>query len=117
MRIPYKKAIGQKLKPGRQSIGKKPEKKELIKSYIKESKSIREIAEQMECSKDIVFRSLKEYEIERRPGFNRSRLMIYDLAYLKKEIKKKGYRDFSKELGVDVSTLRKHIKKRMTSQG
>ena len=117
MRIHYKKAIGQKVKPGRPSIGNKPDKKELIKLYIKETKSIREIAEHLGCSKDFVYRGLKENGIERRPGFNRSRLRIYDLAYLKREIKKKGYKEFALELGVDVSTLRKHIKNRMSSQG
>jgi len=117
MRIPYKKAIGQKVKPGRPSKGKIPEKKELLKLYIKESKSIREIAEHLGCSKDIVFRSLKEFKIERRPGFNRSKLRIYELTYLKREIKKKGYKEFALELGVDVSTLRKHIKNRISSQG
>ena len=45
MRIPYKKIIGQDIKPGRPSIGKKPEKPELKKFYIKEARSIREIAE------------------------------------------------------------------------
>ena len=117
MKIPYKKAIGQKEKLGRPSSGKKPEKKELLKLYINESKSIREIAEDLVCSKDMVYRGLKEYGIEIRPGYNRSRLRVHDLAYLKREIKKKGYKEFALELGVDVSTLRKHIKNRMSSQG
>ena len=117
MRIPYKKSIGQKVKPGRPSMGNQPEKKELIKLYIKESKSIREIAEHLGCSKDMVYRSLEEYKIERRPGYNRSKLRIYDLALLKRESKKKGYKEFALELGVDVSTLRKHIKNRISSQG
>jgi len=43
MRIPYKKALGQKVKPGRPSTGKRPEKKELFKLYSKEEKSIREL--------------------------------------------------------------------------
>lgn len=117
MRIPYKKAIDQKTKLGRPSKGNKPEKKELIKLYIKEAKSIREIAEHLGCSKDMIYRSLEEYKIERRPGYNRSKLRIYDFAYLKREIKKKGYKEFALELGVDVSTLRKHIKIRISSQG
>lgn len=112
MRIPYKKAICQDVKSGRPSIGKKPSKPELKKLYIKEVKSIREIAEILGCSKDMVYRSLKEYNIDRRPGFNRSKLMVYDLSYLKREIRKKGYKELSIELGIDISTLRKHIKKR-----
>lgn len=116
MRMPYKKAITQKVKPGRPSIGNKPDKTELIKLYIKEAKSIREIAEHLGCSKDMVYRSLEEHNIERRPGYNRSKLRIHDLAHLKREIKKKGYKEFALELGVDVSTLRKHIKNRISSQ-
>jgi len=112
MRIPYKKAIGHEVKPGRSPFGKKPGKLELKKLYIKETRSIREIAEMLECSKDMVYRSLKEYNIERRPGFNRSKLRLYDLAFLKREIRKKSYKEVSKELGVDISTMRKHIKKR-----
>ena len=117
MRTFYKKAIGQKVKPGRPSKGCKPSKTELIKLYIKETKSIREIAEHLGCSKDMIHRSLEEYKIKRRPGYNRSKLRIYDLAYLKKEIKKNGYRALAIELGVDVSTLRKHIKNRIHLQG
>lgn len=117
MRMQYKRAIGQKVKPGRPSTGKKLEKIELKKLYIKEAKSIREIAKHLGCSKDMVYRSLKKHEIERRPGFNRSRLRIHDLPYLKREIKKKGYKEFALELGVDVSTLRKHIKNRIGFQG
>lgn len=117
MRIPYKKTIGQKTKLGRPPVGNRPEKKELIKLYIKEEKSIREIAKHLRCSKDMVYRSLEEHKIERRPGHNRSKLRIYDLAYLKREIKKQGYKEFAFELGVDVSTLRKHIKNRISSQG
>lgn len=116
-RIKYKEAVGLKAKKGKPPIGKRPEKSELMKLYVKESKSIREIAEHLGCSKDMVYRSLEEYQIERRPGYNRSKLRIYDLAFLKREIKQKGYKEFALELGVDVSTLRKHIKSRISSQG
>ena len=100
------------MKLGRPSAGRKPEKTELMKLYIKEAKSIRDIATIIGCSKDMVPRSLKEYEIDIRPGYNRSRLRVYDFPYLRREITKKGYKEFSRELGVDVSALRKHIKKR-----
>ena len=83
MRIPYQKAIGQKTKRGRPSIGNKPEKKELIKFYIKEAKSIREIAELLGCSKDMVYRSLKDNEILRRPDNKRSKLTKYEKSFLR----------------------------------
>jgi len=111
-RIKYKEAVGLIVKKGKPAKGRKPIKTELEKLYVEESKSIREVAEQLECSKDMVYRSLKEYGFELRPGFNRSKLRVYDLAYLKREVSKKGSVNIAKELGVDVSTLRKHIKKR-----
>jgi len=40
-RLSYRKAAGLKVKKGRPSIGRIPERKELLKLYIKESKSIR----------------------------------------------------------------------------
>ncbi|MFC2160963.1 hypothetical protein ACFLRX_04855 [Acidobacteriota bacterium] len=116
-RIKNKEALGLKAKKGKPAVGNKPGKAKLKKLYITESKSIREVAEILGCSKDMVYRSLEEYQIDRRPGYNRSKLRIYDLAYLKIEIKKKGYKEFALELGVDVSTLRKHIKKRISPQG
>jgi len=111
-RIKYKEVAGLEVKRGRPPIRKKPSKTELKKLYMKESKSIREVADVLGCSKDMVYRSLKEYGFELRPGFNRSRLRVYDLAYIKREVSKKGFGNIAKELGVDVSTLRKHIRKR-----
>ncbi len=116
-RIKGKEAGDVKVKRGRPSSREKPNKSELKRLYIKESKSIREVAEVLGCSKDMIYRSLEEYQIERRPGYNRSKLRIYDLAYLKREIRQKGYKEFALELGVDVSTLRKHVKNRIRSQG
>lgn len=109
MRIPYKKALGQKVKPGRPSTGKRPEKKELLKLYIKEKKSIREIAENMGCSKDMVYRSLRENEILRRPDNKRSKLTKYEKSFLRIEVKKKGITKTAKELEVDTRTLKKFI--------
>jgi len=116
-RVKYKEAIGLEVKRGRSPSGKKPSKAIIEKLYLKESRSIREVAEHLGCSKDMVCRALKEYDIERRPGFNRSRLRVYDLANLKREIRKKSYPEMAKELKVDVSTLRKHVKKRDGLQG
>jgi DNA-directed RNA polymerase specialized sigma24 family protein len=108
-RIKYKEAIGMKVKKGRPSIGRKPERKELQRLYIKESKSIREVAEILECSKDMVYRSLNEHAIERRPDNKRSKLRNYDKAFLKREIKQKGITQTAKELAVNISTLKKYI--------
>ena len=53
-RIKYKEAVGLEAKKGKPAIGKRPEKAELKKLYVTESKSIREIAEILGCSKDMV---------------------------------------------------------------
>ena len=109
MRIPYKKVIGQEVKPGRPSIGKKPGKPELKKLYIKEAKSIREISKILRCSKDMIYRSLVEYGIERRPDNKRSKLRYYNRSFLKRLIKEKGITKAANELVVNRSTLKKYI--------
>lgn len=95
-RIKYQEAVGLEVKRGKPAKGKKPEKKELHRLYVKESKSIREVAEVLCCSKDMVYRALKKYGVERRLRINRSKLRVYYLAYLKGEIKKKGYKEVAK---------------------
>lgn len=110
VRIKYKNVIGMKVGKGRPPIGKKPDKKELKRLYIKESKSIREVAEVLRCSKDMIYRTLKEYGIKLRPGFNRSRLRKYKLSDLEKGVREKGVRGYAKELGVHENTLRYYLK-------
>jgi len=53
VRIKYKEAAGLEVKRGKPAIGKKPAKKELKILYVKESKSIREVAKILGCSKDM----------------------------------------------------------------
>jgi len=108
-RIKYKEAAGLEVKRGMPALCRKPRKAELKRLYIKEAKSIREIAEVFGCSKDIVYRALKEYEIERRPDNKRSKLRNYDKAFLKMEVKQKGITQTAKELAVNISTLKKYI--------
>ncbi len=108
-RIKYKEAAGMKAKRGKPAIGKRPEKAELKKFYVEESKSIREIGDILGCSKDMVYRALKEYGIERRTDNKRSKLRNSDKAFLKKEVKQKGITQTARELAVNISTLRKYI--------
>ena len=115
-RIKYKEAIGTKVGKGRPAIGKKPDKKELKRLYVKESKSIREVAEEFRCSKDMVYRTLKEYGIEIRTNKRRSKLEKYRLSELERGIKVKGIRGYARELRVDESTLRHHLKIRNNSE-
>ncbi len=109
-RIKYKESVGLKAKKGKPAIGKRPEKVELKKLYVKESKSIREIAETLGCSKDMVYRSLGKYGLEVRSKTRRSQLRVYEIDYLRDEIKNKGYKQVAVELGVGVTTLRDYIR-------
>jgi len=109
VRIKYKEAIGLEVTRGKPSIGKKPSKTELERLYIKELMSIREIAKSLECSKDMIYRALREYGIELRQGFKRSKLRNIDKAFLKQEVKTKGMTKVAKELSVDIRTLKKYI--------
>ena len=105
-RIRYKEAIGIKVGRGRPAIGKMPDKENLKRLYIKESKSIRQVAEVMRCSKDMVHRALREHGIEPRERLKRSKLRSHDLNWLKTEIGAKGVKQVAEELGVGVTTLR-----------
>jgi len=109
-RIKYKEAAGLKAKRGKPAKGRKPTKASLEKLYIKESKSIREVAEALGCSKDMVYRALREYGIERRARTRRSLLRTYKLDYLKRQIKSKGYKQVAADLGVGITTLRDYMK-------
>lgn len=111
-RIKYKEAVGLEAKKGKPAIGKRPEKAELKKLYVTESKSIREIAEILGCSKDMVHRSLKKYGIDIRRNASRSRLRIISLQNLEAGIKAKGIRGLARDLGVDEGTIRHHLKVR-----
>ena len=111
-RIKYKEVVGLKVKKGKPPIGKKPSKSELRKFYIIKSKSIREVAEILGCTKDMVYRTLKEYGIETRANKRRSKLRNIKQSVLEREIKSKGIRGYARELGVDESTLRHHLKAR-----
>ena len=108
-RIKYKEAAGIKVKRGRPTKSRKPNKADLLMLYIKESKSIREIAEIIGCSKDMVYRSLNKYGIKTRKRSKRSKLKNIDKSYLEKEVQVKGVTKLAKELSVDIRTLKKFI--------
>ena len=110
VRIKYKEAVGIQVKKGKPSIGIKPSVSDLERLYIKESRSIREVAEILRCSKDMVYRSLKEYGIELRSKTRRSQLRVYKLDHLRSEIDSKGYKQVAVDLGVGITTLRDYMK-------
>lgn len=110
-RMKYKEAAGLIVKKGKPAIGKKPSNAELKRLYVKEARSIREVAEILGCSKDMVYRTLKECRIERRPHTWSSKLERFDIEFLKETVNKKGYRKGAQDLGVDKSTLYRYLKK------
>jgi len=112
VRIKYKEAAGLEVKKGRSAKGNKPGKAELKRLYIKESKSIREVADVLGCSKDMVYRTLKECRIDRRPHTWSPKLERFDLEFIRETVSQKGYRKGAKELGVDKSTLFRYLKRR-----
>jgi transcriptional antiterminator len=89
---------------------RKLNKDEIERIYQQDQRSIREIAEMLGCSKDMVYRCLKEYGIKLRSNARRSSLRQYDLKYLEDGVKLKGLRGFARELRVDNSTLLHHIR-------
>ena len=97
---------------GRPPYKKKPSKDDLRRLYKAEDRSVREIADLLGCSKDIVFRCLKEYQIEARTNVRRSFLRQYDLANLEAGVREKGIRGLARELAIDESTLRHHLRVR-----
>jgi len=111
-RIKYKEVAGLEAKRGKPSKGKQPSKIDLQILYVKKSKSIREIAIILGCSKDMVYRALKEYGITMRSHIRSPKLNIFELEYIRKTVKEKGYRRGSEELGVNKSTLYRYLKKR-----
>ncbi len=89
----------------------RPDKVDLVKLYVREQRSIRDIAEIMDCSKDLISRALDEYGIARRNKTNRrSQLMDYDRAFLEREIEQKGLSQVAREIGVHKSTLMRFMR-------
>ncbi|MBN2241860.1 MAG: helix-turn-helix domain-containing protein [Acidobacteria bacterium] len=90
----------------------KPARADLQKLYVREGKSIREVAALLGCTRDMVHRALREYGIEARPVARRSRLQEIPLEKLEAEIAAQGLRGAARAFGVDHSTLAQHVRGR-----
>ena len=97
---------------GRPPSGKAPSKRDLVRLYVNEGKAIREVAEALGCSKDMVARALKAYGIEARTKVRRSRLEKYDREALESTVRAKGIRGTALELGVNASTLNRFLRQK-----
>jgi hypothetical protein len=115
-KIKYLEAIGREVKRGRPPVGKAPSKAELIKLYIQEDRSVRDVAAALGCSKDMVIRTLAKLGISVRSCARRSKLRVLPLKNLQDSIKEKGIRQTAREIGVCEGTLRHHMKGRTDSK-
>ena len=111
-RIRYKEALGLEVKRGRPATGKKPSKKDLIKLYIKEKKSIREVGKELNCTKDMVARALIDNGIERKEMKRISKLSEYSLDILQKKVEEVGYLAAALRFGVGKTTLYSYLIRR-----
>ena len=111
-RIKYQEAIGLEVKRGRPPLGPAPSKADLVRFYVKEGRSVRDVAAALGCSKDAVHRGLRTYGIKVRPPAKRSRLRAIPLRDLKAAVQEKGIRGTARDLGVDEGTIRHHLKVR-----
>lgn len=100
------------MKTGRPPSGKTPSRAVLVRHYVKEGRSVRDVAAAVGCSKDMVYRALKQYRIAIRSNARRSRLRDVNLALILADIKTKGIVATAKALDVDPATLRHHVKVR-----
>lgn len=111
-RIKYKEAIGLDVKRGRPPAGTAPSKAALVKLYAKEERSVRDVAATLGCSKDAVYRALKQFKIDARSNASRSRLRTIPLTDLEVAIRDMGIRGFARELRISEGTIRHHLKVR-----
>ena len=111
-RIKYQEAAGLEVRRGRPVAAPPPSRVDLVKLYIKEGRSVRDVAARLGCSKDAVHRALKKYGIDARSNASRSSLLKYSLSDLKAAVREKGIRGYARELGIDEGTLRHHLKVR-----
>jgi len=96
---------------GRPPSGVAPSKKVLLRFYTEEGKSIREIGESLNCSKDMVARALKAHGIEARANVKRSQLRDFPKEALLSLVSDKGIRGLARELGIHENTLRNYLKR------
>jgi transposase-like protein len=111
-RIKYQEAAGLEVKRGRPPTGPAPTKADLVKLYVRERRSVRDVAAVLGCSKEAVHRGLKQDAIDVRSNASRSRLRTISLQDLEAGILTKGIRGTARDLGVNEGTVRHHLKTR-----
>jgi biotin operon repressor len=108
-RIKYREAIGLEVKRGRPPAGPAPAKDQLVNLYVREGRSIRDIAAALGCSKDIVHKALKKYGIKVRKSAKRSRLIKLDQALLFGDIAEIGVDRTARKWSIPERTLKDYL--------
>lgn len=106
------KTEGIVVKKERPALGRTLIKKGLLRLYVTQGKSIREVADILGCSKDMVARALKRFGIRARKNVKRSGLREYSLGTLEAAARKKGLRGAARDLKVAPSTLSRFLRSR-----
>jgi len=112
----YLISSGHKPQPAHRPKETRPSKKTLLKLYVEKKFSVRKIAEQLGYSKDLIFRALREYGIDRRKPGKPGKLDGYSLEKLEIKIKSLGYRKAAEDLEVNLSTLVRTMQRKKRKQ-
>lgn len=108
-RIKYKESAGLEVKRGRPPAGPPPSKADLVKLYVQESRSVRDVAAALGCTKDAVHRGLKKYGIETRSSAKRSRLRKLDQGKLFADLAEKGIDRTAASWNIPMRTLTEYL--------
>lgn len=86
--------------------------KELLEAlYLKEGRSIRDMAGLLGWSKDKVYRLLKKHGIKRDKRIRKGKLANISLHNLEREFNAKTKKQVAKELGISRATLYNYLNK------
>jgi transposase len=108
-RIKYQEAAGLIVRRGRPPAGQTPSKADLVRLYVQEGQSVRDVAAALGCSKDMVHRRLKEFGIKVRPPAKRSRLRKLDQGKLFAAIAEKGIDRTAADWNIPMRTLTEYL--------
>ena len=108
-RIKYREAIGQEVKRGRPRIGPTPSKADLVRLYIREGRSVREVARILGVTKDAIHRALKANEMPSRTPAKRSRLRDLDQTALFSDIVLFGVNKTAERRNIPLRTLKDYL--------
>ena len=104
-RIKYLEALGLEVKRGRPPVGPAPSKADLDRLYVREGRSVRDVAAVLGCSKDAVHRGLRIFGIKARPPAKRSRLLRLEQRRLFADLLELGPNRTAQKWGIPRRTF------------